>query len=653
MSSEKKKPLHPLIRYLVLIAGIGILIAWSVSFFYLNLHLQKLAARLEVLEEESREEADDSSVEDENEIFEKTVEGVDTLLHNRNSEKTAQIFETLADPDGGEQSLTARTGLRYRSDSKLRGSLFRNDRRYFRIIGYEVRGEVELQSRSGARKVVSEADHEALAFVLKEREKLDEVFGTQELMKKQLTELFNTGEAAQLVDEKELSTTRIVRDGFVLRRGIINSGGAVVARLAADAENEEYSVEGKRTGDLDRFEQIIVEKIEAYDPRSELRLAYEKLHDKYKEFIENEGFKDYLKARELSIAEKPVQEKGSDFIRRFPIKVSDGKDIGFFRIDAKEGVIALETPARETKVVVERIAVQHGLLGQPEENTDDPTFLLIGKHDGLTDTIILVKPNPKTISMLSIPRDLYYEEHKINELLMKFGPEEFISVIERITQVNIDHYFTIDIDGFQQLVDALGTITVELEEELLDPNMHYSLNGESTMLFFSPGKHEINGSAALALARSRSTTSDFSRARRQQLILDGIRDRIDRLNLTDADKLYDIVEAILRYTETDLNVNDIIRFYRRYRDARELRSKVLSNDNVLYSTYAGLQERDMKLEQAEELDENQLGAWILLPRQDDWNLIPWYVHTWLSGVEPTLEEKLESGEIEEEHGEEL
>lgn len=173
------------------------------------------------------------------------------------------------------------------------------------------------------------------------------------------------------------------------------------------------------------------------------------------------------------------------------------------------------------------------------------------------------------------------------------------------------------------------------------------------MLFFSRGTHEINGSAALALARSRSTTSDFSRARRQQLILDGIRDRIDQLNLTDADKLFDIVEAILRYTETDLKVNDIIRFYRRYRDARELRSKVLSTDNILYSTYAGVEERDMELEQAEELDENQLGAWILLPRQDDWDLIPWYVHTWLSGVEPNLEEKLESGEIEEEHGEEL
>lgn len=642
--SSKKKSLHPLIRYPVLIAGIGILLALSASCFYLNLQLQKLSARLAAIEKESREEAGDSLVKEENEIFEKTVEGINTLLHNRNSEKTTQIFETLADPDGGKQSLTARTGLRYRSDGKLRGSLFRNDRRYFRIIGYEERGEIELHSRSGTRKIVSEADHEALDFVLKEREKLDEVFRTQELMKKQLTELFNAAEAARLIDENKLSTTRIVRDDFVLRRGIINAGGAVVARLAADAENDAYSVEGRSTGDFDRFEQMIVERLEEYDPRSELRHAYEKLYDRYRGFIENEGFKDYLKARELSIAEEPMRKKTSDFVRRFPIKASGGKDIGFFRLDAEEGVIALESPARETTLIVERIAVQHGLAGQPEGNTDDPTFLLIGKHDGLTDTIILVQPNQETISMLSIPRDLYYEEHKINELLMKFGPEKFISMIERITQVDVDHYFTIDIDGFQQLVDALGTITVELEEELLDPNMHYSLNGESTMLFFSRGKHEINGSAALALARSRSTTSDFSRARRQQLILDGIRESIDRLNLTDADKLYDIVEAILRYTETDLNVNDIIRFYRRYRDVQELRSKVLSTDNVLYSTYAGLEERDMELEQAQELDENQLGSWILLPRQDDWDLIPWYVHTWLSGVEPNLEEKLESGE---------
>jgi hypothetical protein len=171
--------------------------------------------------------------------------------------------------------------------------------------------------------------------------------------------------------------------------------------------------------------------------------------------------------------------------------------------------------------------------------------------------------------------------------------------------------------------------------------MSYEVDGESRMLFFPSGTHDLNGSAALALARSRETTSDFSRARRQQLIISGIRRRIDQLALTDADHLFRLVTAAIRYTDTDLGFTDALTYYRRYRDLGDLRRLVLSTDNVFHSTYSELHEEGLPVERAEGLEQDEIGQWILRPKNESWAGVRAFVEEWLTGGDPSADEIFE------------
>lgn len=96
-----------------------------------------------------------------------------------------------------------------------------------------------------------------------------------------------------------------------------------------------------------------------------------------------------------------------------------------------------------------------------------------GDHDGanLTDTILFASlhPESKTVSLLSIPRDLYIEyplggRGKINEIYMrsihaKKSPAQAMAdlgdKLREITGEKMDHYLSIDFDGFTKFVDLL------------------------------------------------------------------------------------------------------------------------------------------------------------------------------------------------------
>jgi len=140
---------------------------------------------------------------------------------------------------------------------------------------------------------------------------------------------------------------------------------------------------------------------------------------------------------------------------------------------------------------------------------------------GRTDTMILVAINPvsKTVSMLSIPRDLWvyiptcgYE--RINTAYMwgtlsKYpggGPALVKATIEYNFGVPVHYYAAIDLKGFIRLIDTLGGVTIAVECPFPD-------------LELEPGIHHMDGQWALAYARSRITSSDFARSRRQQQVL--------------------------------------------------------------------------------------------------------------------------------------
>ena len=154
-----------------------------------------------------------------------------------------------------------------------------------------------------------------------------------------------------------------------------------------------------------------------------------------------------------------------------------------------------------------------------------------------TDTMILfsLDPESRTAGMLSIPRDLWvaipgFDYNKINTAyrlgevynVSERGPGLALRTVEEFLGMEIDYYAMVDFLAFENFIDELGGITINLSEKIvIDPL------GKHNTTTLEAGEHLLPGHLALAYARSRNTTgSDFDRARRQQQVIMAIRDRI-------------------------------------------------------------------------------------------------------------------------------
>ncbi len=264
----------------------------------------------------------------------------------------------------------------------------------------------------------------------------------------------------------------------------------------------------------------------------------------------------------------------------------------------------------------------------PEIQKETENHLILGKHGSLTDTIIIANFNNQTkqVKLISLPRDLYLENKKINSIYAYRGLEALVDEVESISGLNIDKYALIDMYTFIDVVDKLGGIEVELTKPLIDPSYTTFDDNQWGTLNLSAGKHQVNGRQALRIARSRHSTSDFDRAYRQHLILSGFQNRIHELGIKDTKTITEIGLLGLESTETNLNFQDTLKYYSRYKDYEVQDSVVLSTANILESTYTGaLNSTPNATEEAK-----NRGAYILLHKNNDWSLIKTFIYSFLS-----------------------
>lgn len=218
-------------------------------------------------------------------------------------------------------------------------------------------------------------------------------------------------------------------------------------------------------------------------------------------------------------------------------------------------------------------------------------------HPGgqLADTIIVASfnPNDKTLALLSIPRDLYVpiERHgsgKINSAYATGvtsksedgGSELLKKTVSNILDIPIHYYVKADFSGFTKLVDNLGGVDVNVEKAISDP--YYP---DEKMIGYSPfnisaGEHHLDGKTALKYARSRETTSDFDRSRRQQQLIVAIRNKaLSAGVLLNPKKLSDIINVLGNHLRTDMQLPEIQRFFELIKDldAAKITTKVLDN----------------------------------------------------------------------------
>lgn len=158
-----------------------------------------------------------------------------------------------------------------------------------------------------------------------------------------------------------------------------------------------------------------------------------------------------------------------------------------------------------------------------------------GSGPGRADTIMLLRTGGGGAARLSIPRDTFaaipgYAPQKINAAYTLGGAALEVKAVERLLGIRIDHAIEVDFEGFRKLIDALGGVRVRLGRCVVSRINGGFRNGGYT-LRLRRGEHTLDGRRALALARTRENEcapgeDDRTRARRQQLILSGVKDRL-------------------------------------------------------------------------------------------------------------------------------
>jgi len=236
-----------------------------------------------------------------------------------------------------------------------------------------------------------------------------------------------------------------------------------------------------------------------------------------------------------------------------------------------------------------------GLVGAvgTELPTDENGFtniLLLGQGDAahqgadLTDTMIIASidaRHTKTVAMISLPRDLYLTKTnkmgigRINGLYRNYksqlkregmedtpasqaSMEELKSEVSNITGVELHRVVKVDFIGFKDAVDALGGIDITVPETIIDttyPGPNYSYQ---TFTMYEGPQH-LDGETALKYARSRHTTSDFSRSARQQQIISAIVERAkDKGILSSPSTITSLYQAIQKNLETTMTLREMI-----------------------------------------------------------------------------------------------
>jgi LCP family protein required for cell wall assembly len=173
-------------------------------------------------------------------------------------------------------------------------------------------------------------------------------------------------------------------------------------------------------------------------------------------------------------------------------------------------------------------------------------------HDGCeageyrADTLMLIRAGGGTFRKLSIPRDAYAEvpgqaPQKINAAFAFGGAALEIKTIEGFLGIQIDHVAIVDFTGFEDLIDAVGGVTVDLPHKLCADISGGSGGGQGGMTLRLPkGESTLDGEEALVYSRIREPSEcpgpgksafsfgydDFARQRAQQQVINGIKDRL-------------------------------------------------------------------------------------------------------------------------------
>ena len=245
-----------------------------------------------------------------------------------------------------------------------------------------------------------------------------------------------------------------------------------------------------------------------------------------------------------------------------------------------------------------------------DKDPDRVNILLLGirgeddPHGGLlADSLMLVSIKKSTgqVALISIPRDLYITipgtalHEKINAVYaygekIKRGSGGILYckvVVSEISGLYIDYAISVNFEAFKETIDAIGGIDIYLDKPFVEDKQFTN----EIILNLPAGKNHLDGTTALYYVRSRYTTSDFDRMKRQQQVLLAVKERALSLGvLANPVKIYNLLGILGRNVRTDMGMPEIQEMIRlaSTADTDNIITKVFdtSAEGLLYSARA-------------------------------------------------------------------
>lgn len=187
--------------------------------------------------------------------------------------------------------------------------------------------------------------------------------------------------------------------------------------------------------------------------------------------------------------------------------------------------------------------------------------------------LVCLKEKDKKAVVVSIPRDTRvmipgHGVEKMNAAHSFGGPAGAINIVKQFLGVDVNHFVSMDFDGFRRIIDALGGIPIHLSKPINDPHAGYLPAGDLL----------LDGQQALVVVRSRRLPGgDVDRIKNQQAFLKAVIKKAD--NMRSVWKAKQLVDIVASTCQMDYSAGDLMTL------AEELRG--FSIDKVQFATLPG------------------------------------------------------------------
>ena len=279
--------------------------------------------------------------------------------------------------------------------------------------------------------------------------------------------------------------------------------------------------------------QYYLGKIDRYSAEDDYTMSEEQIRQMEEEVLREEW--------EASIAASIEAEKQTTSVTTAPPETTTEPTEP--PTDAPTAPPEQTDPVEETHYEVVNIL----LIGQDRRNTYERAQ---------SDTMILcsIDKSDNTITLTSFLRDLYvlipgHNDGRLNSVYPIGGMKLLNETLKDNFGVEVDANIEVDFTGFQQIIDAMGGVDIEVTKEEAD-----HLEEFYDDIHLVPGMNHMNGEAALAYSRIRYIDSDFQRTGRQRAVLNALIDRVRDANMLQVLSLIDTVLPLIKTDMTDQQI---------------------------------------------------------------------------------------------------